>query len=1162
MKICHHGSQLAAVIVLLFCAEAISASEPAPHSLWRFEKNLEDEGVNGCRAYTKDAIYTDGAEAGSALNPLNTAYVQDSPWLRAAPSFQINCRVRFNQLWQAPAWTTVAMKGTYTKGEYILRVNPAAEGGGFGFFLNTGGPWEPRVNSRESVHTGEWYRVSAGWDGTNIWMEVNGDRTQIKRSGLPTATSDPLIIGPFDGALDQLEIINPHALRTDVANWPFDGNLQDVTGHGHDASGKNVTFVSRPNATRALRAYPASVTVAHHPDITLAPGLRVGCSLMLEKLPQGYTTVLIKNGEYQLRVEKHDNETLLSFFVFVDNRWESRVTNPCNIEIKKWYDVIARWDGLRLILDVNGERAEIPRYGKVVVGTNPLFIGTFQGMIDNLTIENPRLPAISLSDVQCASVIPHAGRIEQLSARVCNFGSDATGCYVLLNLPPGVSCEGPVRIDIGDMPSGSERELSWKLRAEKSMTAELHFDVDCKQDVHSSVGKRFAVFPADDTDFGEAAWEPPAKNMSELAADFYVDAIEGSNDNDGQSPKSAWRDFSPVNGSTLGPGERLLIRRGSVINQELSVSAKGRPDAWAEIGTYGEGSRPIIHRNKDISERCATITHPDYLRIRGLVFCDAAEGLVVSYKHKGHRGLIIEDCIAHHIEGQYRPNAHGIPEWRDRRSSSVDGAYRSAGIDIRGSGGEDIILRNCEMFQCSWGFFMAGDNVVVDRVFCHDNFARNTSPHPAMVNVRRSRLQRSIFDAPGYHASAGTMGIMLVDPVALLIRECHFLNQPDSGSHDEGGIDFEARGYGCLIDRCTFRNNAGAAIEVLGLRSPQIRNLEITGSRFFCNNKASKLGPSEIFIWGRSGNAEVCCSTGVIRDNGYVLLPGVDFFTNQAPATTEWTLSDNRQYDSESALEQAMPLNNPPMPGAGPELWSDQSSLQLDGTVTDDGRTETPLKVRWELLEGPGKVSFEKQDAAATKAEFNAPGDYRLRLVADDGSLWRSSHTAVHILPKGAQPARAWSFAKSLYKEGWSEANLGTRLMQWPNTVSYPVNEPAGGFYVIAMENTPDACLISPDNLKVDAKINRSIVIRLQNHTTSSRMRINFTTAGSPEWDASPGKTFDVTAHDSQQRLYIIDMKDVEGWDGELKQLRLDFGTGTAPVTGTCRMDYLWVGNL
>ena len=78
------------------------------------------------------------------------------------------------------------------------------------------------------------------------------------------------------------------------------------------------------------------------------------------------------------------------------------------------------------------------------------------------------------------------------------------------------------------------------------------------------------------------------------------------------------------------------------------------------------------------------------------------------------------------------------------------------------------------MFQCSSGFFVRGNDVIVDRVFCHDNYVHNTSPHPFLVDVHRAVLRNSIFDASGWHASAGTMGIMLGDPQGLIIRNCFF----------------------------------------------------------------------------------------------------------------------------------------------------------------------------------------------------------------------------------------------------------------------------------------------------------------------------------------------------------------------------------------------------
>jgi len=651
------------------------------------------------------------------------------------------------------------------------------------------------------------------------------------------------------------------------------------------------------------------------------------------------------------------------------------------------------------------------------------------------------------------------------------------------------------------------------------------------------------------------------------ALTYYIDSVAGQNTGSGTSPQAAWKDFTNITGKTLAAGEKLLIKRGSVINQELQVSAQGTAENWAEIGVYGDGPRPIIQRNWHIDDRCVLVRDPDYLRIRGLVVSYAAKGLVVTYTRPGHAGLLIEDCIAHHIEGMYRPNSSGIPEWRDHSGPQGDVLTASAGIAVTGASARDITIRDCDLFQASWGFFVKGEKLTLDRVFCHHCYACNTSPHPALVATRDAVMQNCIFDASGGHAFAGTMGIMIVDPQGLIIRNCTFRNLPDSGSHDEGGIDFEARGDGCLIDRCTFENNAGAAVEVLGLRSPQPQNVEIRNSRFIKNNWAQKLGPAEIYIWGkaRPQDPNVCCSTGAIHGNGYVLLPGVEFFVNEAPTLTQWTLHDNTQYSSVEELDKAMPHNNPPSVEAGPVLHADTLTVSLAGTVADDNRpADRGLKVRWELLEGPGGVTFEDSASAATRATFDAPGDYLLRLLGDDGELWTSDTVAVHVLPRGQSVVKSWEFNTNLNKEGWTEVNPGTREReekhpQWP-CKSLPVKYVSGGYYIVAVEDSPDAHLLSADNLNVDISAHRAIRIRFMNHTPATRMRLRFTTAADSTWDDANRREFDVVPNDSQPREYVIDMSELLGWTGRLKQLRLDLATGS-PLTGTCRVDYISIVN-
>ncbi len=654
----------------------------------------------------------------------------------------------------------------------------------------------------------------------------------------------------------------------------------------------------------------------------------------------------------------------------------------------------------------------------------------------------------------------------------------------------------------------------------------------------------------------------------QAATTYYVDSVTGRNTNTGSSPDSPWQDFYHINGKTLKAGERLLIKRGSVINQELRIGAQGSADRWVEIGAYGDGARPVLRRNWHIGDRCALIQDPDYLRIGSLAFSHAGKGLVVHYAKPGHAGLVIEDCIAHHIEGIYREwtICSGIPEWRGYAAPTDDGFRASAGIAVTGRG-RDITIRDCDIFQTSWGFWVAGEQVTLDRLYVHHCYTFNSSPHPALLGPKDSVMQNCIFDASGYHAFAGTMGIMLGRPRNLTIRNCTFRNQPDSGSHDEGGIDFENGGDGCLIDNCTFENNAGAAIEVLGLQSPQPKNVEIRRSRFIENNWAKKLGPSEIFIWGSGKpNPRVCCSTGTIESNGCVLVPGVEFFVNQAPTTTQWTLENNTTFVSVAELEKAMPYNKPPVVEAGPDLTSDRLTVQLAGSVSDDGNSAgSQLVTRWELLEGPGYVSFKDSGSANCGADFSRPGDYLLRLVGDDGQLWTSDVVTAHILPRGISVARAWEFDTPLDKEGWSEADLGTREQVEPpvkgqNGTSLPVKYVAGGYYIIAIDAAPDARLISADNLNVALNPHQSVRLRCQNHTTSARMAVRFTTIADDRWDDVKSKAFVVTPNDNDTQNYMVDLSQVPGWTGTLKQLRLDLTAGEA-ATGTVRVDSIRIEN-
>ena len=195
---------------------------------------------------------------------------------------------------------------------------------------------------------------------------------------------------------------------------------------------------------------------------------------------------------------------------------------------------------------------------------------------------------------------------------------------------------------------------------------------------------------------------------------------------------------------------------GSVINQELILSANGELTTMRRLPPTASGQRPTIRRNRHINDRCALITNPEYLVIRDLIVCNAGKGLNVEYVRKIGHGLLIENCLAHHIEGIYRFNSHGIPEWRDQRGAPHGS---SGGITITGSRPCDATIGIARHTSAQ----SVGEQAEKESTwtgYIAMTTSRTTLRRTGFVDAHNSMLVNCIFEAAGWNASAGTMGIM------------------------------------------------------------------------------------------------------------------------------------------------------------------------------------------------------------------------------------------------------------------------------------------------------------------------------------------------------------------------------------------------------------------
>jgi hypothetical protein len=75
---------------------------------------------------------------------------------------------------------------------------------------------------------------------------------------------------------------------------------------------------------------------------------------------------------------------------------------------------------------------------------------------------------------------------------------------------------------------------------------------------------------------------------------YYLDSVGGNDNNSGTSPTEAWASFTPVNSTTLGPGDQVLLKAGTSYTGELKPIGGGADGNPVIIDMYGTGDRPRL----------------------------------------------------------------------------------------------------------------------------------------------------------------------------------------------------------------------------------------------------------------------------------------------------------------------------------------------------------------------------------------------------------------------------------------------------------------------------------------------------------------------------------------------------------------------------------------
>jgi hypothetical protein len=187
---------------------------------------------------------------------------------------------------------------------------------------------------------------------------------------------------------------------------------------------------------------------------------------------------------------------------------------------------------------------------------------------------------------------------------------------------------------------------------------------------------------------------------------FYVDSRQGNDANAGTSPAAAWKSLDKVNATVFHPGDRILLRSGSLWSGQLWPKGSGAEGFPITVDMYGGGIKPMIQGEGRV-EDAVLLKNQEYWEIQNLEITNSgpqratrrAIHLAVENYGEAHH-IYIRSLTIHDVNG-------------------VDSVKENGGINYTCSGEQrpsrfvDLRIENNEIYHVDRsGIFGASDRWV------------------------------------------------------------------------------------------------------------------------------------------------------------------------------------------------------------------------------------------------------------------------------------------------------------------------------------------------------------------------------------------------------------------------------------------------------------------
>jgi hypothetical protein len=239
----------------------------------------------------------------------------------------------------------------------------------------------------------------------------------------------------------------------------------------------------------------------------------------------------------------------------------------------------------------------------------------------------------------------------------------------------------------------------------------------------------------------------------------YLDSKHGNDKNSGLKPSASWASLARVNDNVFKPGDKLLIKSGTVYKGQLVLRGSGKEGMPIIVDVYGKGSKPRIDGG-GATTSAVLLENVEYWEVSNLEITNTGAqrqarrtGIAVIARNFGEsHHIYLRNLSIHDVNGSLVKNEGGGSAifWHNSGDS-----IRSRFIDLR--------IENCHLYSCERNGIIA------------HGYSNRANWYPSLGVVIRGNLLEKI---PGD-------GIVPIGCDGALIEHNIMRDSPDILSHEE-----------------------------------------------------------------------------------------------------------------------------------------------------------------------------------------------------------------------------------------------------------------------------------------------------------------------------------------------------------------------------------------